>query len=190
MACPMMAQAGEVVVSLPALKGDGVLSLHAVDQARTVQPLKHKIFLYQKNRMFSPHVITIPVGSTVEMTNDDVVYHNVFSFSKAKPFDLGLYSPGEHKEVLFDQAGEVKIFCAVHMQMYAVILVMDTPWVKAIQGQKIKAQAHVRFADIPAGRYKIHVWQNNHTIQHKEILTVASQGLVRVDFEQSEKSAP
>ena len=177
---PLLAAAGSVTVELPATKGASVVSLHALATPHPPSvPTKYPVVLRQKGRKFAPHLMTIPVGTMVDMTNDDVVYHNVFSFSKAKPFDLGLYPHGDHKAVLFDHPGVVKIFCAVHPQMYAVILVMDTPWVKRADSVK-----SVRFSEVPAGRYRLQWWQNNRLLQHSSVVTVPATGSVRVKFAQ------
>jgi len=169
--------AGEVMVSLPDANADGVISLHAIDRQVSVPPLKKATRLHQKNRQFSPSIIVIPVGSIVDMTNDDIVYHNVFSFSKTKPFDLGLYPFGDHKEMLFDKAGVVKIFCAVHPQMYGMVLVMDTPWFKQSKGD-----AELLFSDIPGGLYQARLWHADKSMENEIEVTVPETGRVHISF--------
>ncbi|GAV19687.1 hypothetical protein MMIC_P0638 [Mariprofundus micogutta] len=174
---PGFAIAGEIYGTLPSGNDEAVISLHALQQQLVVKVQKKSVVLHQKGRMFSPALTVIPVGSRVDMTNDDVVYHNVFSFSKAKTFDLGLYPYGGHKSVLFDKTGEVKIFCAVHPNMHAVVLVMDTPWFKRSTGKK-----EFRFSDIPAGQYEIHLWRKNQPLLISSKFKVTQTGRTSIDL--------
>jgi plastocyanin len=82
----------------------------------------------QKGAMFSPHVLPVVVGATVEWPNQDEILHNVFSISDAKPFDLGLYKHPEVKRITFDKPGRVDAFCSIHKAMHCVILVVETPY--------------------------------------------------------------
>ncbi len=110
----------------------------------------------QRDRMFVPAVLAIPAGSTVEFPNDDPFFHNVFSYSKIRSFDLGRYPKGESHGVRFEKPGIVPIFCEIHYSMRAYIHVFETPWftVSDVQG---------RFAieGVAPGSYTIHVWQEN-----------------------------
>src|SRR5262245_28792747 len=76
----------------------------------------------QKGAAFSPHVLPIVAGTTVEWPNHDDIFHNVFSISEAKPFDLGLYKDPETKRVTFDKPGRVDAFCSIHKAMNCVVL--------------------------------------------------------------------
>jgi hypothetical protein len=109
--------------------------------------------LVQKNRMFTPHLQVIPVGSVVNFPNDDPFFHNVFSLFDGKRFDLGLYEAGSSKSVTFSRAGVSYIFCNIHPEMSAVILTLATP-LYAI------ADASNAFAlrAIPPGDYRLHFW--------------------------------
>ena len=83
----------------------------------------------QKNINFSPGLLAIQVGTTVEFPNLDDTYHNVFSYSKTKRFDLGRYTKGEKPGlVLFDKPGVVTLHCEIHGTMRGTILVLDTPY--------------------------------------------------------------
>ncbi|MDB4913342.1 MAG: hypothetical protein JWM95_986 [Gemmatimonadetes bacterium] len=82
----------------------------------------------QRDEQFMPHVLPVFRGATVEFPNDDDVYHNVFSLSSAKQFDLGRYPKGQSKSVLFDKSGAVQVFCHIHSDMSAVVLVLDNPF--------------------------------------------------------------
>lgn len=88
-----------------------------------------KIFeISTQNKRFKPSVLAIPVGSEVKFPNMDRIIHNVFSVSKENSFDLGLYSAGTVKSVIFDKPGIIYVHCNVHHSMQADILVLDTPW--------------------------------------------------------------
>jgi plastocyanin len=105
--------------------------------------------LRQKNKTFLPRVLGVPVGSSVDFPNDDLIFHNVFSLSTPQPFDLGLYRSGESPSRTFTQPGTYRVFCNIHPQMSALILVVPTPHV-VVAGQD------GRFVlDLPAGRYRL-----------------------------------
>jgi plastocyanin len=82
----------------------------------------------QRDEQFMPHVLPVYRGATVEFPNDDDVYHNVFSLSSARQFDLGRYPKGSSKSVTFDKSGTVQVFCHIHSDMSAVVLVLDNPY--------------------------------------------------------------
>jgi plastocyanin len=110
----------------------------------------------QKDRMFIPAVLAIPVGGSVEFPNEDPYFHNVFSYSKIRTFDLGRYPKGETHAVRFDNPGIVPVFCEIHYSMRAYIHVFETPYFAV-------SDANGKF-EIPAvepGDYEIHVWQEN-----------------------------
>ncbi len=110
----------------------------------------------QKDRMFAPAVLAIPVGATVEFPNEDPFFHNVFSYSKVRSFDLGRYPKGESHGVRFETPGIVPIFCEIHYSMRAYIHVLDTPWFAV-------SDVHGKFTidGVAPGEYEIHVWQEN-----------------------------
>lgn len=79
----------------------------------------------QKDKQFTEKQLTIKVGDTVKFTNEDPFFHNVFSLSDAKMFDLGSYAQGKSKSVVFDQAGKIEVECAIHPSMHMVIDVAE-----------------------------------------------------------------
>jgi plastocyanin len=108
-----------------------------------------KFVLQQKNKTFLPGVLGVPVGSTVGFPNDDEIFHNVFSLSGPQPFDLGLYRSGEAKSRTFTRPGTYRVFCNIHPQMSALIVVVPTPHV-------VVADRNGRFVlELPAGRYRL-----------------------------------
>jgi hypothetical protein len=109
--------------------------------------------LLQKNRMFKPHVLIIPVGSVVQFPNADPFFHNVFSLFDGKRFDLGLYEAGSTKSVTFSREGVSYIFCNIHPEMSGVILTLSTALYS-----KADAGGAFHLANVPAGDYEMHVW--------------------------------
>jgi plastocyanin len=79
--------------------------------------------VFQKNKQFDPVTLKIKVGDSVNFTNEDPFYHNVFSLSDAKSFDLGSFPKGQFKTVVFNKAGKVDVECAIHPNMHLVIQV-------------------------------------------------------------------
>jgi hypothetical protein len=109
--------------------------------------------LLQKNRMFTPHLLVVPIGSEVHFPNADPFFHNVFSLFNGKRFDLGLYEAGTDKEVMFSREGVSYIFCNIHPEMSAVILVLSTPLYATAN-----PEGTVSIRAVPAGEYEMHVW--------------------------------
>jgi len=107
----------------------------------------------QKGQRFEPRVLAIPVGSTVEFPNSDPVFHNVFSYSRTRRFDLGRYGKGQSKGVQFDRAGLVKVFCEIHSDMSAFIRVVDGPLVT-----QPAADGSFTLGELPPGTYQVVVW--------------------------------
>ncbi len=103
----------------------------------------------QRNKTFTPRVLGVPVGAVVQFPNEDGLFHNVFSLSPGQAFDLGLYRGGASKSRTFATAGVVRVFCNIHPQMTALVVVAPTPWV-------VNAGADGAFRlDLPAGRYRL-----------------------------------
>ena len=116
-----------------------------------VPPVRAEI--RQVNENFVPRVVAVPVGSTVDFPNDDPIYHNVFSLSRTKTFDLGRYPKGKSAHVLFDKPGVVKVFCQIHSHMSATIMIFDHPWF-AIPDEK----GNFDLSGVPPGTRQITAW--------------------------------
>lgn len=112
----------------------------------------------QEGQSFEPHILVVPTGATVEFPNVDPVFHNVFSLSKAKSFDLGHYPKGASKAVVFDRAGIVKVYCHLHADMGAVILVVDNPFHASPDDS-----GRFWIEGIPAGEYDVVAWHERAT---------------------------
>lgn len=124
----------------------------------------------QKNLTFTPGVMVIVKGSTIEFPNDDKVFHNVFSVSKAARFDLGLYKSGTKKAITFKQAGVVDVYCNIHPQMASKIKVLDTGYY-AVSG----ADGSFKIKNVPVGTYPIVAWQANGKEYRGEITVKAGE---------------
>lgn len=141
---------------------------------KTAQVVTRRIT--QKGAMFIPHVLPVAVGTTVEWPNNDEILHNVFSFSEAKSFDLGLYKSPTVKTVTFNKPGRVDVFCSIHTRMSCIILVLSNPYFAATN-----ERGSYRIADVPAGTYKLKAWHERLPPQIKEI-TVPETGETKMDF--------
>lgn len=109
--------------------------------------------LMQKNRMFVPHLLVIPVGAAVSFPNRDPFFHNVFSLFDGKRFDLGLYEAGTSKQVTFGREGISYIFCNIHPEMSAVIVALATPYYGIADGN-----GNVVVRGVPAGDYRLQLF--------------------------------
>jgi plastocyanin len=107
----------------------------------------------QRNIAFDPHVLIVPVGSTVTFPNRDKVRHHVYSFSRVKSFNLKLYGREEVPTVLFDKPGVVSLGCNIHDMMSGFILVVDTPY-----AMQTGANGHVSINGVPPGGATIRLW--------------------------------
>jgi plastocyanin len=118
---------------------------------RAVTPTRVEI--RQRNETFVPRVVAVPVGSEVEFPNDDAFYHNVFSLSRPRTFNLGRYPKNESRAVRFDRPGIVKVFCDIHSHMSAAVVVFTHPWF-AIPD----ADGRFDIPDVPAGEQQLTAW--------------------------------
>lgn len=130
----------------------------------------------QKDMTILPHITTVQVGTTVDFPNSDNVYHNLFSLSPARKFDLGRYAKGQSKSITFKDLGEVRIYCDIHPSMSGVVLVLPNSFFA-----EVHADGTYRIADVPAGTYRIHAWHETLNERVKSV-TVPEQGAVEVDF--------
>src|SRR5271166_269694 len=139
-------------------------------------PAMHAV-LQQKNKTFEPHLLVVTKGSSVEFPNRDPWFHNVFSLFNGKRFDLGLYEAGTTRTVHFDREGISYIFCNIHPEMSAVVVVLASQYF-AIPDK----QGEFSIASVPPGRYMLHVWNEN-------ALPVALQAMSRaVDVRETSHS--
>ena len=114
--------------------------------ARALSPVQH-------NKEFTPHLLVVPVGSSVDFPNHDPFYHNVFSLFNGKRFDLGLYESGSNRSVRFDHEGISYIFCNIHPEMGAVVIALRTPYFGIAS-----PDGNVTICHVPPGTYDLAVW--------------------------------
>lgn len=110
--------------------------------------------IVQRDRRFTPDLAVITVGSAVEFPNQDFIDHNVFSLSRARVFDLGLYRNPESKSVTFHHAGVVDVYCNIHPDMAAKIKIVDT-----VYYARAKEDGSFDIPNVPAGTYPVVAWQ-------------------------------
>jgi hypothetical protein len=125
-----------------------------------------------RGKTLLPHVLAIPVGSTVDFPNDDPISHNLFSLSTGNTFDLGLYRKGPGKSYKFDKAGFANVYCNVHPNMSAVVHIMASPYYAFADPTGAYA-----LTDIPAGRYRLVAW-NEQGGQSESAIEVTGGGQV------------
>ena len=109
--------------------------------------------LDQKDRRFSTDLVVIPAGSSVSFPNLDPIFHNVFSLSKSKSFDLGYYPKDQTKSVRFPEPGIVFVNCHLHSNMSAAIVVTPNAW-----AARVDRDGHFAIPDVPPGHYQVVAW--------------------------------
>ncbi len=148
-----VSQLGPVVVYFDAV--DGKLEFPVPREVPKVR---------QRNAEFSPRFRVVVVGQTVEMLNDDAIYHNVFSYSRPNDFDLGIYPAGQSRSVTFAYPGVVKTYCSFHESMNGTILVAPTPHFDIVGPSGAFA-----IRGVPAGRYRLKTWNERLPETSREI---------------------
>ncbi|MFI5268994.1 MAG: hypothetical protein ACHQ7M_16585 [Chloroflexota bacterium] len=123
------------------------------DTRPKVRPLAIGNSVMMRGKSFVPHVLTVTTGTAVSFPNGDPILHNIFSTSAGDSFDLGLYGHGESKSVTFQHAGLVRVYCNVHHEMFAYVLVLDTPFFTHPQDD-----GSFDLAALPAGPGVLTIW--------------------------------
>ena len=129
----------------------------------------------QRGRAFSQLLLVVPIGASVEFPNGDPLFHNVFSYSKPKRFDLGRYKRGESKAVVFDKPGYVKVMCDVHKWMRTAIVVVDNPFYAVVSDD-----GRFRIDGVPPGHHRVVVEHFDRRAVVVEV-DVTPGGTARVD---------
>jgi plastocyanin len=132
--------------------------------------------LNQQDRRFAPDLVVIPAGSSVSFANLDPVFHNVFSLSQAKSFDLGNYPKGQARTVTFPKPGVVFVDCHLHSNMSAVIVVTPNRW-----SVKVDPSGHFSLSGVRPGTYTIVAWHRAAGFFRKTI-HVTETGVTTIDF--------
>ena len=167
----------------------GMSAMHAPTDRRSVvylDPAPRAAFdtreeprprLDQRNETFVPHVLAIVAGTTVDFPNSDHTYHNVFSLSKTKSFDLGRYAAGHSKSVRFDRPGIVRVFCDIHSHMSAFILVFAHRYFSVAD-----PDGSYRLENVPPGTYTVVAWNEAAALESRRVVVPDTGGEVEVNF--------
>jgi plastocyanin len=152
------------------------LWLEPVDRSVRAPMAPRRAEMTQRDKNFSPHVLAVQVGSTVDFPNFDPIFHNAFSNFSGQPFDVGLYPPGSSRSVTFRKTGIVRVFCNIHSTMSAIIVVAPTPWYAVTS-----RSGRFTIANVPPGEYQLHVFHERALPENLRLLerrvTVPESGL-------------
>ncbi len=149
---------GDVVVYLDGVKGG--------------KPKPAKTLLTMRGKAFVPHVAVVPVGGTIEFPNEDPILHNAFSVSGDNRFDLGLYKRPKTASWTFQAAGIARVYCNIHPQMSAIVVVRDNPYYA-----KAGDDGSFVIEGVPAGKYTLTAWHERANEASTEV-TVPAEGQV------------
>jgi plastocyanin len=130
--------------------------------------------IVMRGKAFNPRVVVVPVGGTVDFPNDDPIFHNAFSVSGENRFDLQLYKRPKSGSQTFQHAGVVRVYCNIHPQMSAVVLVRDNPYFT-----KAAADGSFTLEGVPAGKYALVAWHDKAG-EASQPVAVPAQGQVAV----------
>lgn len=165
-----------------------VIYLESTPSMSAVPAVSQDPEILQLGETFIPHVLPIVKGSTVEFPNQDPIFHNVFSLSRTKSFDLGRYPSGSSRSVTFEQTGIVPVFCHLHSDMSAIVMVLDNPYF-SVPG----TDGRYRIDDIPAGKYTLIAWHERSERVGQQVEVMPGQVLelnITVPIEDEETSVP
>jgi plastocyanin len=155
-----------------------VVYFESAPRAAFEAPSERRARLDQRSERFVPHVLAVTAGTTVDFPNSDQTYHNVFSLSKTRPFDLGRYAGGRSKSVLFDRPGIVRVFCDIHSHMNAWILVFAHRYFSVTDDQD-----RYRIEAIPPGTYTVTVWNEASASESQPVTVAPGVRTIELNFE-------
>lgn len=154
----------------------GVVYLETAPRGAFEEREPGRATLDQRNETFVPHVLAILAGTVVDFPNSDKTFHNVFSYSRARRFDLGRYATGRSKSVRFDRPGVVRVFCDIHSHMNAFILVFSHPFFDTTD-----VDGRFRIVNVPAGTYTVIGWYEGEARVSRAV-TVPASGVVDLEL--------
>jgi len=156
---------------------DAVLSIASVPAAvdSTLPAPAGRAQQAQRDQSFVPRVVAIPLHASVDFPNEDPIYHNVFSVSPVKRFDLGKYPRGQSRTLRFDRAGVVNVYCDIHSDMAGFIVVLPN---RAFT--RPGEDGAYRLPELPAGHYVLRWWHPDFPPGEREI-DVPADGTTVVD---------
>jgi plastocyanin len=133
--------------------------------------------LDQQNETFVPHLLAITVGTIVDFPNSDRTYHNVFSLSKTKRFDLGRYAAGHSKSIVFDRPGIVRVFCDIHSHMNAFVLVFSHRFFAVTD-----TDGRYTIGGVPPGTYTLSAWYEGSVRDARTVTITGESRVAELDF--------
>jgi len=139
-----------------------------------VKPKPGRATITMKGKSFTPRVLAVGVGTTVEFPNDDPIFHNVFSVSGENRFDLDLYKRPKSGQWTFQNPGIVRVYCNIHPQMSAVVVVRDSPFFT-----KAGPDGSFEIQDVPAGRHVLKAWHERAAQEASQEIIVPATGEVQ-----------
>ncbi|MGV3520720.1 hypothetical protein [Luteitalea sp.] len=151
----------------------GVVYLEVAPSEAFEQPVAARQRMDQRNETFVPHVLAIRTGTTVDFPNSDRIYHNVFSLSPTRRFDLGRYAVGRSKAVRFDRPGVVRVFCDIHSHMSAFILVFSHRYFAVTQ-----PDGTFQLPPVPAGTYMLASWYEGEVRANRQVVVRSGETTV------------
>ncbi|MDH3222881.1 MAG: carboxypeptidase regulatory-like domain-containing protein [Gemmatimonadota bacterium] len=140
----------------------------------------------QQNRAFSPKVLPVLRGTVVDFPNDDGVFHNLFSLSRARPFDLGVYGSGETRSVSFPETGLVQLFCNIHPDMEGSVVVLSNPYFAVTD-----REGRFEIRDVPPGTYVLRTWHRlSAETRQNVVVSASSQVTVEIRLQEDRRILP
>ena len=141
-----------------------------------IKPALISAKMAQKNETFLPESLVVIKGQKIDFPNQDQVFHNIFSVTPGNEFDLGLYRGGVSKSIEMQTAGEVNVYCNIHPNMEAKILVLQNPFYTTIS-----SDGTFKISDIPGGDYTLVAWSALHEPIKKRV-SVYQGNISGLDF--------
>ena len=171
------ALAGDIEGKVTGMKGKSVVYVDTIAGKTFPAPKDHPV-MDQKGLMFSPHILPVQQGTTVEFLNSDTVQHNAFwtaiSGDKKAGHNLGTWPKGEKRPFTFAKAGVVPVLCNVHPEMTGYVIVSPTPYFAETDDS-----GNYKIKDVPDGSYTLTAWHEGAKNQAKPV-TVS--GGTKADF--------
>ena len=188
--CADAASKGGIIKGTVTIAGkptaDAVVSVEGVSSESVKAQLSavksKKAVLDQRELKFVPYVLPVAVGTTVDFPNNDKSWHNAYSKSDVKKFDLGLYSPGKTRSVTFDKAGVARILCNVHPNMEAFVVVKEHPYFAAPDNR-----GNYRLDGVPLGKLRLAVWHPQLGTTEASFEIVRDGEVVDINFDLKKK---
>jgi plastocyanin len=155
----------------------GLVYLDTAPRGAFDEPEPGRAVMDQRNETFAPRLLAVTTGTIVDFPNSDRTYHNVFSLSRPRRFDLGRYATGRSKSVRFDRPGVVRVFCDIHSHMSAFVVVFTHRFFRVTDGD-----GRYRIDQVPPGTYTVVGWYEGEARVQRSV-TVAAGSTVDLDLE-------